>query len=300
MRIGLNGGGPAVDRMVEQAVEAEADGFSSLWYASAVAADPLVAMAMAGRATTTIELGTRCSRPTPAIPCSRPTGPLGGRRPWAARLHPRRRALAPARRSRHARPRLRPPGRHTEEYVTVLTALLAARRSTSRARTSGSTSPAPPAQPVACGVGPRAAPAAGGGRARRRHDPLDGQRPGDRVPRGAADQRRGRAPPGGRRPASSPACRSRCTTTWTRPAAVAAEQFAGYGVLPNYRRILDHGGAAGPADAAIVGDEARWPTRSRRCSTPAPPTCGPRSSRSATTARPPARTRALLKELANA
>ena len=27
-------------------------------------------------------------------------------------------------------------------------------------------------------------------------------------------------------------------------------------MLPNYRRILDIGGAAGPADAAIVGDEA--------------------------------------------
>src|SRR5205085_2006414 len=37
--------------------------------------------------------------------------------------------------------------------------------------------------------------------------------------------------------------------------AAAAEQFALYGTLPNYRRILDVGGAANPADAAIVGDE---------------------------------------------
>ena len=36
---------------------------------------------------------------------------------------------------------------------------------------------------------------------------------------------------------------------------VAAGMFAGYGVLPNYRRVLDLGGAAGPADAAVVGDE---------------------------------------------
>ena len=28
-----------------------------------------------------------------------------------------------------------------------------------------------------------------------------------------------------------------------------------YGTLPNYRRILDIGGVATPADAAIVGDE---------------------------------------------
>jgi F420-dependent oxidoreductase-like protein len=39
--------------------------------------------------------------------------------------------------------------------------------------------------------------------------------------------------------------------------ATAATMFANYGTLPNYRRILDIGGAAGPADAAIVGDETR-------------------------------------------
>ena len=58
MRIGLTGGGSTADRIVQQAVDAEADGFTSLWYASAVFGDPLVAMALAGRATTTIELGT--------------------------------------------------------------------------------------------------------------------------------------------------------------------------------------------------------------------------------------------------
>src|SRR5437868_7738216 len=58
MRIGITGGGATADRIVEQAVEAEADGFSSLWYASAVFGDPLAAMALAGRATTSIELGT--------------------------------------------------------------------------------------------------------------------------------------------------------------------------------------------------------------------------------------------------
>src|SRR4029077_8473924 len=35
--------------------------------------------------------------------------------------------------------------------------------------------------------------------------------------------------------------------------AVAGRLFEGYGQLPNYRRILDHGNAAGPGDAAIVG-----------------------------------------------
>src|SRR2546423_4849930 len=57
MRIGLSGGAATVDRLIEQAVEAEADGFSSLWYASAISGDPLVAMAMAGKATKSIEVG---------------------------------------------------------------------------------------------------------------------------------------------------------------------------------------------------------------------------------------------------
>lgn len=38
--------------------------------------------------------------------------------------------------------------------------------------------------------------------------------------------------------------------------AVAAEQFAMYGQLPSYRAMLDREGYAGPADAALIGDEA--------------------------------------------
>ncbi len=36
----------------------------------------------------------------------------------------------------------------------------------------------------------------------------------------------------------------------------AARSFQVYGALPNYRRVLDMEGASGPADVAIVGDEA--------------------------------------------
>ena len=44
MRIGLTGFGTSVEHVVRQAERAEADGFTSLWYASAVFGDPLVAM----------------------------------------------------------------------------------------------------------------------------------------------------------------------------------------------------------------------------------------------------------------
>jgi F420-dependent oxidoreductase-like protein len=42
----------------------------------------------------------------------------------------------------------------------------------------------------------------------------------------------------------------------TEAREVAAAQFAVYGTLPNYRRLLDLGAADGPAEAAIIGDEA--------------------------------------------
>ena len=68
MRIGLTGGGSSVDKVVAQAKQAEADGFTSLWYASVVTGDPLVAMAVAGRETSRIELGTAVLQTYPCHP----------------------------------------------------------------------------------------------------------------------------------------------------------------------------------------------------------------------------------------
>jgi alkanesulfonate monooxygenase SsuD/methylene tetrahydromethanopterin reductase-like flavin-dependent oxidoreductase (luciferase family) len=82
--------------------------------------------------------------------------------------------------------------------------------------------------------------------------------------------------------------------------AAAAEQFTIYGTLPNYQRILAAGGAAGPADAAIVGDETSVATQIGALFEAgatdvwgAPFGVGDDKSASR------ARTRALLKELAN-
>ena len=83
--------------------------------------------------------------------------------------------------------------------------------------------------------------------------------------------------------------------------ATAAQVFAGYGMLPNYRRLLDIGGAAGPEDAAIVGDEAAVTARIEALfaagATDVWAAAFPvGDDRSASRAR----TRALLKELASA
>jgi alkanesulfonate monooxygenase SsuD/methylene tetrahydromethanopterin reductase-like flavin-dependent oxidoreductase (luciferase family) len=81
--------------------------------------------------------------------------------------------------------------------------------------------------------------------------------------------------------------------------AVGAEQYAIYGTLPNYQRILAHGGIAGPGDAVLVGDEAAVTAQVRELFEAgatdvwlAPFTVGEDRAASRT------RTRALLKELA--
>jgi alkanesulfonate monooxygenase SsuD/methylene tetrahydromethanopterin reductase-like flavin-dependent oxidoreductase (luciferase family) len=83
VRIGITGGGASADRIVQQAIDAEADGFASLWYASAVFGDPLVAMALAGRETSTIELGTSVLQTYtchPVLQANRAASTASGRR----------------------------------------------------------------------------------------------------------------------------------------------------------------------------------------------------------------------------
>ena len=127
MRIGLTGGGSTADRIVSQASRAEADGFTSMWYpSSAGAGDPLAAMTLAGRATSTIELGTAvlvtyaCH---PVLQASRANATA------AAIAAPGRLTLGvgPSHRvvieDRLGLP-YDTPGLHTDEYVQILTGLL--------------------------------------------------------------------------------------------------------------------------------------------------------------------------------
>src|SRR4051795_9962524 len=121
MRIGLTGGAATPDRMVEQAIRAEEDGFSSLWYASAVGGDPLVAMAMAGKATSRIELGTAVLQTYtchPVLQANRAAAVAAamGRGGFNLGIGPSHRPVieeAYGLSYEH-------PGRHTEEYVRIL------------------------------------------------------------------------------------------------------------------------------------------------------------------------------------
>lgn len=258
MRIGLTGGAATIDKMVEQAVQAEADGFSSLWYASAIGGDPLVAMAFAGKATTRIELGTSVLQTYTCHPV------LQANRAAATAAGMGRAGLTIGVGPCHQMPieelyglSYATPGRHTEEYVQVLGPLLRGEAVNHRGDefTVNVVGQAPP-HPVSLmisALAPRMLRVAGErtdgtilwmGNARAVETHV-----APRITKAAANAGR----PAPRIVAGLPiaVCDDEAEGRDT-----AAKAFAGYGVLPNYRRILDHGGCDGPGDAAIVGDEA--------------------------------------------
>jgi F420-dependent oxidoreductase-like protein len=258
MRIGLTGGGASADRMIDQAERAEADGFTSLWYASAVGRDPLVAMALAGRATSSIELGTAVLQTYTCHPA------LQANRTLAAAEAMGRPGLTLGIGPSHA-PAIEDvfglsyahPGADTEEYVAIVGAILrgeAVDHDGEHYRVHLPAAP-PSAQPVGLlvsALAPRLLRVAGeqaagtvtwmaNATAIERHV----------APRiAAAAETAGRPAP--RVVAGLPIA---VHDDEAEAREVAAGMFAGYGVLPNYRRVLDLGDAAGPADAAVVGDE---------------------------------------------
>jgi F420-dependent oxidoreductase-like protein len=260
MRIGLSGGAASTDTIVEQARRAEADGFTSLWYASAVAGDPLVAMAMAGQATSSIELGTSVLQTYachPLLQANRASSVVAamGRAGFTLGIGP---SHAPVVEDvlgltyDH-------PGRHTEEYTRILTAALAGddvafAGEEFRVNAGGRVAAPPHRVPVlVAALAPRLLRVAG--------EVADGTI----LWMGNARAVETHVAPRIRRAADA-AGRPAPRIVAGLPVAVhdsereardaAARQFAGYGTLQNYRRLLDIGGAPGPADAAVVGDEA--------------------------------------------
>ena len=259
MRIGLPGGGATVDRMIEQAQRAEADGFTSLWYASAVAGDPLVAMAVAGKATSTIELGTSVLQTYtchPTLMASRAAAVAAamGRPGFTLGVGPSHQPVIEGMHGldySHA-------GRHTDEYIQVVAPLLRG-EGVAFAGEDFHVNAGPPVLPsgeipvLVAALAPRLLRVAGQhtagtilwmGNARSIEEhvaPL--------IRAAAAEAGR----PDPRIVAGLPVA---VHDDVAEARATAAEQFAMYGTLPNYQRILAHGGVAGPAEAAIVGDEA--------------------------------------------
>jgi len=261
VRIGLPGGGNDADQIIRQAERAESEGFSSLWYAGAAGGDPLVAMALAGRATSRIELGTSILQTYPCHPVLQATrvaaaasaiGPPGrltlGLGPSHEPVIEGRLGLSYA-----------TAGRHTEEYVRIVTALLGG-ETVSFEGEEFRVNAGPPELPegvsipvLVAALAPRLLRVAGtyaaGTILWMANSTAIANHVAPRIRKAAAAA--GRPEP--RIVAGLPVA---VHDDEAEARSVAAQQFAVYGQLPNYQRILEHGGVASPADAAVVGDEA--------------------------------------------
>ena len=260
MRIGVTGGAATVDKVVEQAKRAEADGFSSVWYPGAAGGDPLVGMAFAGQATSSIELGTSVLPTYPVHPMAQANRVAAavaamGRPGFTLGIGPSHQPVVEGVLGMS----YAHPGRHVEEYAQIVAGMLAGEEvdlqgEEFRVSTMGRVQP--PAHPVGlliAALGPRLLRVAG--------ERTDGtilwmgnaqaieSHVAPRITEAAADAGR----PAPRIVAGLPVC---VTDDVDGARTVAASAFEIYGTLPNYQRILAHGGISSPAEAAIVGDEA--------------------------------------------
>ncbi|MBL7520759.1 TIGR03564 family F420-dependent LLM class oxidoreductase, partial [Frankia sp. CNm7] len=266
MRIGLTGGGSTPDKIVEQARRAEADGFSALWYASNVTGDPLVAMALAGRETSAIELGTAVLQTYPCHPllqANRAASVVAamGRPGFTLGIGPSHEPL------------IRDvyglsydhPGRSTEEYLTILTALLRGadvdvKGEDWSTRSAGGrmTTPAHPIPVLLAALGPRLLRVAG--------ETADGavlwMAPPKAIEAHIVPKLRAAAAAAGRPdPRVVAGLPVAVHDDLAQARAAAAASAVSYGGMPNYQRVLALGGVEDAAGAAIVGSEATVATQ---------------------------------------
>ncbi len=257
MRIGLSGATNSSERTIRQAVEAEADGFSSLWFGTGLGGDPLVAMALAGRATERIELGTAVLQTLPCHPL------LQANRAAATVEAMGRPGLTLGIGPSHERSVRSTyglaydyPGRNTEEYATILVRLLRGETvdldgEDWTAHSAGRMAPVSHPVPVlVAAMGPRLLRVAGA--------VADGTVLWLATPRAIDEHVAPRI-----RAAAAAAGRSGPRIVAGVPVAVhhdvaearAAAATVAFADQPSYRRILERGGVASGVDAAIVGTE---------------------------------------------
>jgi F420-dependent oxidoreductase-like protein len=261
MRIGLTGSGATADRIVSQAGRAEADGFTSMWYPSAAGGgDPLAAMALAGRATSAIELGTAvlvsytCHPVLQASRANATASAIGTPGRLTLGVGPSHQVVI----ERRLGLSYDTPGEHTEEYVQILAGLLRGEPVSFAGREFRvEAGPLPPLDgaevPVLIGaLGPRLLRVAGAYTAGTilwmANATAIESHVAPSIRKAAADAGR----PAPRIVAGLPVA---VHDDVAEARTAAARVYRAYGELPNYQRILSHGGITGPAEAVIVGNE---------------------------------------------
>jgi len=266
MRIGIHYGGAAsiesqlqsVDEHVQRVVDAEEDGFDSIWLAQIFGADALTVIALAGPRTKRIEMGTGVVPTYPRHPFVLAQQALtvqaaaGGRLSLGIGL-----SHQPVIEGMWGLSYER-PARHMREYLSVLRPLVeegnvAFSGEVFRVQAGLQVPGAQPFPILIAGLAPVMLRIAGeladgtmtwmaGPKTLEKHI----------VPRiSSAAQKAGRPAP--RIGVGLPIA---VTDDAAAARKRAAQEFQMYGFLPNYRRMLDIEGAQGPEDVALIGNEA--------------------------------------------
>jgi F420-dependent oxidoreductase-like protein len=258
LRIGIGGRGNGIDPTLEEAKRAEEAGFQSMWFSNIFSYDALTLIALAGRATERIELGTAVVPTHSRHPLYMAQQALstnaacGGR--LALGIGPSHKVVI----ENMLGLSFEKPARHVREYVQVLKALLEegrvkhegeVYRVQGQLRVPGAT----PCPVLIGGLGKLMRRIAGG-LADGTLTWMTGRRTlaeeiGPDV-RAAAEQA-GRPAP--RIVAALPVC----VTDDEAAAREAIDKvLATYPSLPSYKAMLDLEGATRPSDIALVGDES--------------------------------------------
>jgi F420-dependent oxidoreductase-like protein len=251
-------GGGSVEPVLQQLVDAETDGFDNAWLGQVFGLDVMTVIAMAGARTSRIEIGTSVVPTYPRHPfimaqqAMTTQAAMGGRFVLGIGL-----SHQPVIENMWGLS-YEHPARHMREYLSVLLPLVREGRVAFAGdvyRTAGGIdiTDGKPVPVIIAALAPRMLKLAGE-RTEGTVTWMTGAKtiethvgPGIRTAAAAA----GRPEP--RIVAGLPVC---VTDDAAGARELAAKIFQVYGQLPNYRRMLDKEGAAGPADVAIVGSEA--------------------------------------------
>jgi F420-dependent oxidoreductase-like protein len=259
MKIGLGAGGRTIAEAVEVTKQAEADGFASAWFSNIFGLDALTVCAVAGAATSSIEVGTFVVPTFPRHPfamaqqASSVNDAAGGRLGLGIGLSHQvviemMLGLSFAK-----------PAKHMEEYLAVLVPLLREGKVSFsgdvyrvNANLEANGAPNPPSIIVAA-LGPKMLQLTGAIADGTATWTTGVKTLGDHIvptiTKAASDAGR----PAPRIIAGLPVC---VTEDVDAARELAAKTFAVYGTLPSYRAMLDREGAETPGDIAVVGGES--------------------------------------------
>lgn len=261
MNIGLNAGlsrNATLNDLVTQIEKAEADGFPSAWVANISSHDALMLLALAGRQTKKIELGTAVVPTFPRHPVALAQQALTAQAASGNRIAlgiglSHRVTIEDRLGLEFVKPIL-----HMREYVSVLNGVLTGRPTEFRGKqyrvqTQLTVPGAAPPPILIAALGPQMLKLAGT-LANGTITWMGGKKylAGTAVPR-IMQAARAANRPAPRIVAGLPIV---VTNKPDAARATASKNYAVYGTLPSYRAILDIEGASDPAQVAIIGDEA--------------------------------------------